>query len=149
MEWRCRCMKPSTAGRYTAQTGSFACLFGCSLLAWPLRLGSQRVGSPCSVVSLVWLLLSWCFTSTETIRLIRDGRGRGGEGGEMGEGMRAQAHRPVHTAPELWRTNNNHCWWWCVAVMSSDVNWHIRDKLWPMPKHGSINLYVHGNQKAR
>ena len=37
---------------------------------------------------------------------------------------------------------------WCL--MSSDVSWHIRDKLWPMPKpHGSINLYVHGNQKAR
>ena len=36
---------------------------------------------------------------------------------------------------------------WCL--MSSDVRWHIRDKLWPMPKHGSINLYVHGNQKAR
>ena len=35
---------------------------------------------------------------------------------------------------------------WCL--MSSDVSWHIRDKLWPMPKHGSINLYVHGNQKA-
>ena len=27
---------------------------------------------------------------------------------------------------------------WCL--MSSDVSWHIRDKLWPMPKHGSINL---------
>ena len=36
---------------------------------------------------------------------------------------------------------------WCL--MSSDVKWHIRHKLWPMPKHGSINLYVHGNQKAR
>ena len=36
---------------------------------------------------------------------------------------------------------------WCL--MSSDVIWHIRDKLWPMPKHGAINLYVHGNQKAR
>ena len=36
---------------------------------------------------------------------------------------------------------------WCL--LSSDVIWHIRDKLWPMPKHGSINLYVHGNQKAR
>ena len=23
---------------------------------------------------------------------------------------------------------------WCL--MSSDVSWHIRDKLWPMPKHG-------------
>ena len=36
---------------------------------------------------------------------------------------------------------------WCL--MSSDVSWHIRDKLWPMPKPGSIILYVHGNQKAR
>ena len=33
---------------------------------------------------------------------------------------------------------------WCL--MSSDVSWHIRDKLWPMPKHGSIILYVHGNR---
>ena len=24
--------------------------------------------------------------------------------------------------------------------MSSDVIWHIRDKLWPMPKHGSIRM---------
>ena len=30
---------------------------------------------------------------------------------------------------------------WCL--MSSDVIWHIRDKLWPMPKHGSIkSAYV-------
>ena len=36
---------------------------------------------------------------------------------------------------------------WCL--MSSDVTWHIRDKLWPMPKHGSIILYIQGNQKAR
>ena len=28
---------------------------------------------------------------------------------------------------------------WCL--MSSDVGWHIKDKLRPMPKHGSINLY--------
>ena len=35
---------------------------------------------------------------------------------------------------------------WCLT--SSDVSWHIRDKLWPMPKHCSIILYVHGNQKA-
>ena len=35
------------------------------------------------------------------------------------------------------------------CLMSSDVSWHIRDKLGPMPKHGSIILYVHGNQKAR
>ena len=35
------------------------------------------------------------------------------------------------------------------CLMSSDVVWHIWDKLRPMPKHGSILLYVHGNQKAR
>ena len=35
------------------------------------------------------------------------------------------------------------------CLMSSDVTWHIRNKLRPMPKHGSIQLYVHGNQKAR
>ena len=30
---------------------------------------------------------------------------------------------------------------WCL--MSSDVIWHIRDKLWPMPKHCSIkSTYV-------
>ena len=34
-----------------------------------------------------------------------------------------------------------------VLLNVSDVSWHIRDKLWPMPKHSSINLYVHGNQK--
>jgi len=36
---------------------------------------------------------------------------------------------------------------WCL--MSSDVSWHIRDKLQPMLKYSSIILYVHGNQKAR
>ena len=35
---------------------------------------------------------------------------------------------------------------WCL--MSSGVGWHLRDKLRPMPKHGSINLYIHGSQKA-
>ena len=35
------------------------------------------------------------------------------------------------------------------CLMSSDVGSHIRDKLRPMREHGSINLYVHGSQKAR
>ena len=51
--------------------------------------------------------------------------------------------RPV----PLWKTLVMMMMSWCL--MSSDVIWHIRDKLWPMPKHGSIILYVHGNQKAR
>ena len=51
-----------------------------------------------------------------------------------------------------WKDVVNHClvmmmMKWCL--MSSDVSWHIREKLWPMPKHCSINLYVHGNPKAR
>ena len=33
--------------------------------------------------------------------------------------------------------------------VSSGVGWHIRDKLWPMPKHGSVLLYVHRGRKAR
>ena len=35
---------------------------------------------------------------------------------------------------------------WCL--MSSDVSWHIRDKLWPMTKHGSIIPYVHGKPEG-
>ena len=34
---------------------------------------------------------------------------------------------------------------WCW--LSSDVGWHIRDKLRPMPKHSSVNLYVHGSRQ--
>ena len=36
---------------------------------------------------------------------------------------------------------------WCL--MSSGVGWHIRGKLRPVREHGSVSLYVHGNQKAR
>ena len=55
------------------------------------------VGHIWSVRKRLELLPSWCFTSTETTRLM-------GGGGEdwMGQGMRGQAHLPVHTAPELW-----------------------------------------------
>ena len=35
------------------------------------------------------------------------------------------------------------------CLMSSDVGRHIRDKLRPMRKHGSVLLYFHGNHKAR
>ena len=35
------------------------------------------------------------------------------------------------------------------CLMSSDVGWHIRDKLRPMREHGSMLFYVHGNHKAR
>ena len=44
--------------------------------------------------ALVSFFLSWCFTSTETAWLVKDGR-------KMGKAMRAQAHLPLHTAPEL------------------------------------------------
>ena len=40
-----------------------------------------------------------------------------------------------------WFRGRNRLMSWCL--MSSDVIWHIRDKLWPMPKHGSIkSTYV-------
>ena len=35
------------------------------------------------------------------------------------------------------------------CLLSSDVGCHIRDKLRPVPKHGSVLLYVPGNHKAR
>ena len=66
-------------------------------------------------------------------------------------------HTPAHTRTRTHTHTHTHTqkrpaapWWWLVVkwcLMSSDVSWHIRDKLWPMPKHGSIILYVHGNQK--
>ena len=32
--------------------------------------------------------------------------------------------------------------------MSSDDGWRIRDKVRPVPKHGSVLLYVRRNRKA-
>ena len=58
-----------------------------------------------------------------------------------------QQPRTRPTARCVLRNNLSLMMNWCL--MSSDVMRHIRDKLWPMPKHGAINLYVHGNQKAR
>jgi len=43
-----------------------------------------------------------------------------------------------------WRVQFRLC-----CLMSSDVGWHIRDKLRPMPKHDSILLYIPENHKAR
>ena len=34
------------------------------------------------------------------------------------------------------------------CLMSSDVGWHIRDKLRPIPEHGSVLLYDRGNHNA-
>ena len=53
-----------------------------------------------------------------------DYQGRGAQDG----------HLDFHTAHELWLSVLMMSW----CLMSSDVSWHIRDKLWPMPKHGSI-----------
>ena len=55
-------------------------------------------------------------------------------------------HNLLHEAVEDTKGRHKMMKW---RLMSSDVSWHIRDKLWPMPKHGSINLYVHGNRTAR
>ena len=73
-------------------------------------------------------MVQCCFTSAETI-------------GSLGRGAQ-DGHLDSHSS---WTVTQMMSW----CLMSSDVSWHIRDKLWPMPKHGSINLHVHRNQKAR
>ena len=60
--------------------------------------------------------------------------------------VRVQLTSLLSISPGLWGEGVG---WMKCCLVSSDVSWHIRDKLWPMPKHGSINLYVLGNQKAR
>ena len=55
-------------------------------------------------------------------------------------GARPHTHVHSQSSGAVWKSR-----WtlmsWCL--MSSDVIWHIRDKLWPMPKHGSIkSTYV-------
>ena len=53
-----------------------------------------------------------------------------------------------HTCPVHYCTNKTTMLLLLLCcLMSSDVSWHIRDKLRPVPKHGSILLYVHKNQK--
>ena len=73
-------------------------------------------------------MVQYSFTSSETRRLVRtDSPGR-----------------PPRLSHSSWTMTS--VWLkmmmsWCL--MSSDVIWHIRDKLWPMPKHGSIkSTYV-------
>ena len=61
------------------------------------------------------LLLLRCFTSTETTWLIRDGE-------RMGQGVRAQAHLPVYTAPVFW---GSEVFAWCFT--STGTVQFIRD----------------------
>ena len=51
----------------------------------------------------------------------------------------------------IWLFSQYSWWWWCSSRASCprmSVDIIIRDKLWPMPKHGSMLLYVHRNRKA-
>ena len=43
---------------------------------------------------------------------------------------------------------HTHIFFFKCCLMSLDVSWHVRDKLRLMHQHGSILLYVHGNQKG-
>ena len=53
------------------------------------------------------------------------------------ETLNIKSRRPIDHQPDVNPTAyRNAVMSWCL--MSSDVIWHIRDKLWPMPKHGSI-----------
>ena len=68
------------------------------------------------------------FTSTETRRLVRtDSPGR--------------PPRLSHSSWTTWQLLKMMMSW---CLVSSDVIWHIRDKLWPMPKHGSIKAVPAG-----
>ena len=68
-------------------------------------------------------LVQCCFTSTETVRLIKT--------------------ESTSTFTQL--LNSDACArWWCTA---SCPRMSV-DKLWPMPKHGSELLYVHRNHKV-
>ena len=62
------------------------------------------------------------------------------EVGEEGEYIPIATLSPPEWPAIRWAAmRESFCWLkWCL--MSSDVSWHIRDKLWPMPKHGSIIL---------
>ena len=71
-----------------------------------------------------------CFTSTKTIRLVRT----------------ESPGRPPRLSHSSWTLR---ILLLLCCLMSSDVGWHIGDKLRPMLKLGSILLYVHGNHKAR
>ena len=92
-----------------------------------------------SSVSTIDRLFASAVTST-SLRL---------EGRPATDRRRRLFHGPMHTyiTIHLYTPIYTYMMSWCL--MSSDVIWHIRDKLWPMPKHGSIILYVHGNQKGR
>lgn len=74
-----------------------------------LRIGEEwdrkwRPGPTCLFTQLLnsdllrCLLVSWRFTSMETIRLIISDEGR------LGQGMSSRAYLPSHTAPELWNS---------------------------------------------
>ena len=56
-------------------------------------------------------------------------------------------HLDSHTAPRWTMSVQKPSFRWCL--MSSDVRWHIRDKLRPVREHGSILLYVHGGSLGR
>ena len=51
----------------------------------------------------------------------------------------------------LWRLDvlQEHCLLLLCCLISSDVSWHIRDKLRPVCEHSSVLLYIHRNHKAR
>ena len=119
---------------YIAQLSALCAFLGCDSDFFSLQVMLSVLG--CRLTGTSWdqcvSMVQYSFTSTETRRLVStDSPGR--------------PPRLSHSSSTMWFRMMMMSW----CLVSSDVSWHIRDKLWPMPKHGSINLYVHGNQKAR
>ena len=106
----------------------------------PLR---YRVPQPaCFQKDCFWL--KCCFTSTETTGLLATGVQDGHlDFTQLLSSFIYIAFGKTHMRSALSR------WWWRRSFMSSDVGWHIRDKLWPVRKHYPMLLCVHGNHKAR
>ena len=119
--------------------------------------GNQKVrldGQPRTSTSTLTQLLNyeqkpmnWCLMSSDVMRHIRDKLWPMPKHGAINLYVHGNPGRPPRLSHSSWTMHRNLMMNWCL--MSSDVSRHIRDKLWPMPKHGAINLYVHGNQKAR
>ena len=75
-----------------------------------------------------WSTVQCCFMSTETVRLIRM-ESLGWPPWLSHSSWTLTKNKTKKRKKEEMMMN------WCL--MSSDVIWHIRDKLWPMPKHSS------------
>ena len=99
-------------------SGLVTCLLSCLMCAvGPCRVVCAVPRAPCAGQTDI---VQCRFAFAETLQTVRDGGP-------------TSATSPFS---QLLSSADRQMMKWCL--MSSDVSWHIRDKLWPMPKHGSI-----------